>query len=166
MNIIDVLVLVALAWAVYSGWRQGVIIQVCALIAIVLGAWLASRLGESVGRWMHLDASVAGVGGFVVVFVAVIITIAVAARVARRLFHFAGLALPDIVLGVAVSVAKMLLVLSVAFAAFSKINRDYAFVSRHHIDSSRTYRPIERISTHIFPFIDWVESKIPDGNGK
>lgn len=166
MNFIDFLVLIAVAWAVYSGWRQGVIIQVCSLASIILGIWLASRWGQRVGELMHLDAQMARVGGFIAVFVAVIVVIAVAARVARKLFHFAGLALPDIALGVAVSVAKMLLVLSVAFASFSMINKDYALVSKQHIDASRTFRPIEKIATHLFPFIGWIERQIPDGNGK
>ena len=42
------------------------------------------------GAWLKLDATVSAAGGFVVVLLAVILLVAVAGRLVRKLFHFAG----------------------------------------------------------------------------
>jgi len=40
MSVIDLIVGLLMLWAVFNGWRQGLILQLCSLAGIVLGAWL------------------------------------------------------------------------------------------------------------------------------
>lgn len=150
-----------LVLAVWNGWRQGFIVQICSLAGIVAGIWLAARFGAQVGAWMHLDPDVAAAGGFVTVFVVVVIIVAIAARVVRKVFHFAGLGVADTVLGVAVSVLKYLLILSALFSAFDRLNEDYCLVGPETIEHSKSYKPVKRLSEAIFPFLEWVGEQVP-----
>ena len=45
MNTLDLIVCLVLALAVWNGWRQGFILQVCSLAGIVAGIWLAAQFG-------------------------------------------------------------------------------------------------------------------------
>lgn len=166
MNVIDLIVCLVLALAVWSGWRQGFIVQVCSLAAIVAGIWLASRFGASLGSWLHLDQEVAGVGGFIAVFLVTILAVAIAGRLIRKLFHFAGFGIADIVLGIVVSTVKYLLVLSVLFSAFDALNVDYSLVGPKTIEQSRCYKPIMRLSSSVLPFLEWVGEQVPDSDGE
>ena len=112
-----------LALAVWNGWRQGFVVQICSLAGIVAGIWIAARFGAQVGGWLRLDDEVAAAGGFVTALVVVILVVAIAGRLVRKLFHFAGFGIADTLLGIAVSVLKYLLVLSVLFSAFDEIGR-------------------------------------------
>lgn len=161
MNIVDLIVCLILALAVWNGWRQGLIVQVCSLAGIVAGIWLAARFGAEVGAWLRLDEEVAAAGGFVSVLVAVVLVVAVAARLLRKLFHFAGFGIADIVLGVAVSVVKYLLVLSVLVAAFDRLNADYTLADRQTIGQSRSYGPLLRISGMLPPLLEEVSDRLP-----
>ncbi len=161
MNAVDLIVCLVLVLAVWNGWRQGFIVQICSLAGIVAGIWLAAHFGAEVGRWLGLDAEVAAAGGFVTVLVVVIIVVAVAARLVRRLFHFAGLGILDIILGVAVSVVKYLLILSVLFSAFDRLNVDYSLVKARTIEQSRCYKPILHLSESLLPFLEWVGDRVP-----
>lgn len=154
MNTIDLIVLLVLAVAVWNGWRKGFIVQVCSLLAIVAGLWCAAHYGHAVGEALQLDESVRTAGGFAVVLVAAVLVVAVAARAVRGIFRFAGLGTFDLVLGIAVSVFKYLLVVSALFAAFDKFNADYSLVSESAVASSRCYRPVLRLSEVVFP---WAE---------
>ena len=58
MNTIDLIVCLILALAVWNGWRQGFVMQICSLAGIVAGIWLASRYGVYVGEWLKLDETV------------------------------------------------------------------------------------------------------------
>ena len=130
MNTIDLLVCLVLVLAVWNGWRQGFIVQIFSLAGIVAGIWLAARFGAEVGALLRLDEEVAAAGGFVTVLIVVVLVVAIAARLVRRLFHFAGFGVADILLGIAVSVVKYVLVMSVLFSAFSRLNADYTLVKR------------------------------------
>lgn len=160
MNTIDLIVCIVLVAAVWSGLRQGFVRQICSLAGIVAAIWLAARFGARVGAWLHLDPGVATPGGFVVVLLAVILLVAVAARLLRKLFRFAGFGVPDAVLGVAVAVLKYLLLLSVLFAAFGTLNRDYSLVPAKTFETSKTYRPVLRLSESLFPFLKRIGGEL------
>lgn len=96
--------------------------------------------------------------------VATLLVVAVAARLVRKLFHFAGFGILDTLLGVAVSVVKYLLVLSALFAAFDRVNADYAWVEAQTIEHSKSYKPVLRLSEKLFPFLEWVGDQVPQQN--
>ena len=152
MNTLDLIVCLVLALAVWNGWRQGFVVQICSLAGIVAGIWIAARFGAQVGGWLRLDDEVAAAGGLVV---------AIAGRVVRKVFHFAGLGVADTLLGIAVSVLKYLLVLSVLFSAFDALNEDYCLVGPRTIEQSKSYKPVRWLSESIFPFLEWVGERVP-----
>lgn len=161
MNTIDLIVCLVVALAVWNGWRQGFVVQVCSLAGIVAGIWFAARFGAEVGAWLRLDDGVAAAGGFVTVLVAVVLVVAIAGRLVRKVFHFAGFGVADIVLGIAVSVLKYLLVVSVLLSAFDTLNEDYGLVGPQTVEQSKSYKPVKRLSEAIFPFLEWVGEQVP-----
>ena len=159
MNSIDLIVCLILLLAVWSGWRQGLVVQVCSLAGIVIAIWLAAHYGA---RWLRLGESCSAAGGFVAVLVVVVLVVAVIGRLLRGVFRFAGFGLVDTLLGVVVAVLKYLLVLSALFAAFDRINADYTLVEARTIDQSRSYKPVLRLSEAVFPFLEWVGDRVPE----
>ena len=92
MNTLDLIVCLVLALAVWNGWRQGFVVQICSLAGIVAGIWIAARFGAQVGGWLRLDDEVAAAGGFVTALVAVILVVAIAGS--ARSFTLRDWALP------------------------------------------------------------------------
>lgn len=162
MNSIDLIVCLILLLAVWNGWRQGLVVQVCSLAGIIIAIWLAAHYGARVGEWLRLDESFSAAGGFVAVLVVVVLVVAVIGRLLRGAFRFAGFGLVDTLLGVVVAVLKYLLVLSALFAAFDRINADYTLVEARTIDQSRSYKPVLRLSEAVFPFLEWVGDRVPE----
>lgn len=160
MNILDLIVCLVLALAVFNGWRRGLILQLCSLVAVVAAIFLASRYGAEVGAALKLDAEYAEAGGFVVVLLAAMLLVALAARLVRKIFHFAGFGLVDVLLGVVVAAAKYLLLLSLAFAAFEKINVGGALLSEEKIEASKSYQPVRNLSRQILPFVGWLSDEV------
>ena len=153
MNIFDLIVYIVLVYALWRGWQQGCVVQLCGLAGVVLAVWLAARFGPAVGAWCGVDAAVAAPAGFVVVLLAVLILVAVAGRIVRKVLHFAGLGVADVLLGIALSVVKYALLLSVFFTAFARLNDDFRFVEPQQIYGSRTFRPLQQAADRIFPMV-------------
>lgn len=161
MNIIDLIVALILIFAIYNGWKSGFIMQLCSLIGIVAGVYLSATYGATVGNWLKMDESIAAAGGFVVILIVTIIAVAIIARIIKKIFHFAGFGVPDIALGIIVSLAKYILLLSVLLSALNKIDIDNRFTSNKTVETSRTYKPLIELSEHISPAFKWIEDKIP-----
>ena len=132
MNTIDLIVCLMLVLAVWNGWRQGFVMQVCSLAGIIAGIWVASRYGAEVGAWLKLDETISAAGGFVVVLLAVVLLVAIAGRLVRKLF-----------------------------SAFDTLNEDYTLIGARTIEKSKSYKPVMRLSERIFPFLEWVGKQVP-----
>ena len=50
MNIIDLVLCLVLLLAVWNGWRRGLILQICSVVALVAAIYLAARYGSMVAK--------------------------------------------------------------------------------------------------------------------
>lgn len=161
MNSIDLIVLLVAALALFDGWRLGFVTQLISLAGLAAGIWLAMHYGTQVGHLLRLDEDIATVGGFVVVLLASVIVTAIIARLLKQLCRFAGFGLPDILLGIALSLIKYLVLLSLLFSAFDSLNQDYTLISAQTVKESKFYRPVLRLADALFPFVEWAKEQIP-----
>ncbi len=166
MNYIDIIVWITLALAFINGWRQGAVVQGCSILGILIGVWLATKHGTSLGLWLHIDAQWAAVGGFLILFLAVIIGVGLVSRLVRSIFKFAGLGVLDSMLGVVLSIFKYAVILSLLFGAFDGLNNQFKFVSKSVLAESKFYAPVKNFSAKIFPAVDWTQKQISDGLDK
>lgn len=162
MNIFDIIVYLSLAWAVFNGWRRGFLLQMLSLLAVVAALFFATQYGSELERILGIDIGVQGVVGFIVIFVAAMILIAVSGYVLRAVFRFAGLGAIDVLLGILFSVAKVALVVSVLFSWFDNANKSYEWASRECVAESRWYEPVKGITDKLTPYFEELADKFLD----
>lgn len=163
MNGIDIIVLAALAWAVFNGWRRGVILQICTLAGIILGFWVAGRYGAHVGHALRIPDEFATAAGFALLLIGVMILVALLSRGLRRVFSFAGLGTLDIVLGVLFSCIKMLIILCALFWIFDILNgSEHRMVSAETLAASKLYKPILGIADWFMPLLNGVTDTVKE----
>ncbi len=160
MNIIDIIILAILAFAIYQGVRDGLIIQGLAIVGIAVGLWIGNIFGDKCASLIGIKGDYSSLWGFLIVVFLTIIGVAIVARMVRKLLHFAGLGNVDVILGAILSVCKFLLILSILFAAFDHINNIYSLVEDKTINNSLLYRPIANITTWAAPAWDWAQDYI------
>jgi membrane protein required for colicin V production len=100
--------------------------------------------------------------GFIVIFVAAMILIAVSGYVLRAVFRFAGLGAIDVLLGILFSVAKVALIVSVLFSWFDNANKSYEWASRECVAESRWYEPVKGITDKLTPYFEELADKFLD----
>ena len=161
MNVFDIILYLALAWAVYNGWRRGFLLQMLSLAAVVAAFYLAVKYGETLGRVVGIGEG-AAVAGFLIFFVAALIGICIVVHLMRAVFRFAGLGALDTLLGVIFSVVKILLVVSVLFAGFDALNRRCDMVSPETVEESRWFRPVSELTDKLTPYFEELKNRIDD----
>lgn len=160
MNIFDLIVYIALAWAVFNGWRRGFLLQLLSLVAVVAALYLGVRFGAELGAMLNMEGTTAQIGGFIVIFFVALIAIAILGRLLRGIFKFAGLGLVDTLLGIIFSIAKVGLIVSVLFSWFAMLNHDYELASQQTIDSSKWFEPVAGAVDKLTPYFNELTDKI------
>ena len=160
MNVFDIIIYLALAWAVFNGWRRGFLLQLISLVAVAAAIYCAIRFGAEAGAMMSLEGASASIVGFLVIFVAAMILISVGGRLLRAVLRLSGLGAMDVVLGVLFSVLKMALVVCVSFSWFATINKNYSLVSEQVVGDSRWFETAVGLTDKITPFFNNLTNNI------
>ena len=157
MNFFDILTLVALAWAIISGWRSGFVSQLLGLVGIILGIILSLRYGAVVGAMFGIDARFSVVAGFLITFVAVLIVATILARLIAKVLSFIGLGWVNTLLGILLSIVKGLVVLSMLYAAIYSLNANSELIEPVYFDNSISFDIVRKCAEPLFDF--WNEAK-------
>ncbi len=168
VNVFDIITLIVALWAIISGWRKGLILQFGSLVGIVLALFFASRYAVRVGTLFHFSEAWVKPGGFIVVALLTLLLVALTGRLLRSLLQVAGLGVVDILLGIALSLAKWLLLLSAIYSAFAAVNSKLDLVQRATLEESKSFKPICRVVDYVMPFVsktlhaDQVEKELEE----
>ncbi|MDR2936644.1 MAG: CvpA family protein [Rikenellaceae bacterium] len=154
MNGLDIALLVPLVYALYRGFREGVLAQLGGIAGVVLGVWLAFRWCHELGTHLPIDdPKIATPAAFILIVLTTLVVIGLVGWVLGKLFDTLGLGLFNKVGGVLLSLLKMVLILSVLIMAFDMINRDGKILEQETIDRSALYGPIGRVASTVFPYL-------------
>jgi membrane protein required for colicin V production len=162
MNVFDIIVYLALAWAVFNGWRRGFLLQMMSLVAVIAALYFAAQYGSELERILAINVGVEGVVGFIIIFVGALIITAIGGFVLRAVFRFAGLGIADVLLGILFSVAKLGLIVSVLFSWFASVNKNYDWVSKQTVEESRWFKPISEVTDKLTPYFNELTENFLD----
>ncbi len=162
MNVFDIIVYLALAWAVFNGWRRGFLLQMMSLVAVIAALYFAAQYGSEMERILAINVGVEGVVGFIIIFVGALIITAIGGYVLRAVFRFAGLGVADVLLGILFSVAKLGLIVSVLFSWFASVNKNYDWVSKQTVEESRWFKPISEVTDKLTPYFNELTENFLD----
>lgn len=160
MNVFDIIVYVALAWAVFNGWRRGFLLQMMSLVAVVAALYLSVKYCSEVGAMLGLDSTTQPIAGFIAIFAVTLILLTIAGYLMRKVFRFAGLGMVDILFGILFSVLKIGVIVSALFAWFAAVNKDYDWASKQTVEESRWFTPISGVVDKLTPYFEELKSEI------
>ena len=149
MNILDIIVWLALAVAVFNGWRKGFIGKLFSLAGLVGGIWLALGYGARCGEALHMEGTTAAVAGPIVVFVAAAVAANLVGRLVSKACSTIGLGGLDTLLGIALALLQAVLLLGLAFKATDYF--DPELIARSTREESKCYAPVMCVADKIFP---------------
>ncbi|MCL2561456.1 MAG: CvpA family protein [Rikenellaceae bacterium] len=161
MNIfLDIILAVPLVWAVWAGFRNGIVVQLGGIAGLFAGVWLAVRYGSAVGAWFGIDPAADPIIGFIVILVVVVLFIGVMGRLLKGVFRFAGLAALDRFGGAALSLVKAALILGLLLYAFGQLNRTQHWVEQERLEDSRLYIPLVAVAKFTFPYVAMLKNTL------
>lgn len=161
MNILDIILAIVLTFGAIQGFRKGIISQLCGVVGVVLGAWLAFKFGAKVGEWIGVELN--NIVAYVIVFVVAILLAGLAGRIAESLLKVTGLGIINRLGGVVVSVVLSSLLLSLALGFFEQCNNLLHIVSPQYIEESVLSAYVEKVSDFVFPYLESAKEAVVEG---
>lgn len=160
MSVFDIVIGILLLYAAYKGFREGMVVQIFGILAIVIGIYLAYRYGNYVGELLRINENISKVIGFVIIMLGVIICAALLGKAVSGLFRFVGLRILDQIGGVLLSVAKTAIIVSVLIVVFEALNKQTHWASKEKLERSVLYVPLRDVSNIVFPYVNFIKDKL------
>lgn len=169
MNVFDIVIAVILIFAFVRGFSKGFFVEVASLIALVGGVYGAIHFSYFVGGLLQSrvdwDENYISITAFAITFIVIVVAVSFLGKALTKMADFAMLGMVNKVLGGVFALLKSIVILSVIFVFFTRINRTIPFVSQKTLDESILYEPVKDIVPTIFPsIIEEIESKEIDLN--
>lgn len=162
MNILDIILAIVLAFGAVQGFRKGIIAQLCGIVGVLLGAWLAFKFGAKLGDWIGVELN--EVVAYVIVFLVAVLVAGLMGRIAAAVLKATGLGIINRLGGLALSVVEYALILSLLLGLFERINVATGWVEPKVLEESVIAGPVQEISDFVFPYLLEVKDAIVESD--
>lgn len=162
MNYIDLILGIILILAAIQGFRQGFIVELASLAALILGIWGAMHFSDWTADFItditgyksnHLSTI-----AFVVTFIAIVILIHVLGKVLDTAVKAVALGFLNRLAGIIFGVLKASVILSIFLLLFETIDENVHILPASQKAESKIYEPMKQLVPTLFPFIKLWDS--------
>ncbi len=164
MNYFDVVVGLLLAFALFKGFKNGLVTELASIAALVLGLLGAITFSGLTADYLapHIDSSHIGLISFFVTFILIVIAVHFIAKLVNKLLEAVALGALNRILGAAFSVLKYAFIISVLLAVLNGISS--GLIPEKQKKDSVLYGPVSNLAPHIFPYLhfDDIKNKAKD----
>lgn len=164
MNYLDVIFLIPLLFALYRGFKKGIIHMIASLAALVLGIIGAIKLRPLFASFLDAIFDIShdyiNIIAFSVAFVVLVLLVHLVAHVVERLIKAVALNFINRLLGMAFGLMVTAFVLSMILWPLNQINAEKHIIKPEHIDNSLLYKPLSAFAPALFPYLkkqEWKE---------
>jgi membrane protein required for colicin V production len=163
MNVLDIIFLVPLVYALYRGFKKGVVHMISSLAALVLGIFGAIKLRPFVAGLLDsvftISPEYINVIAFVVAFVSIVVVVHLVAFLAEKLVKAVALGIVNRLLGMAFGLLITAFVLSMILWPINEVNEQKQIIKPKHIEGSLLYKPLSAFAPALIPYLKKEEWK-------
>ncbi len=155
MNYFDIVIGIILILALVRGFKNGLVVELAALAALVLGLLGAVHFSGITESYLsqYLSSNYIGIIAFIITFVLIVIGVHLLARVIDKLIQAVALGTLNRIMGALFSLLKYAFIISVLMAVVNGLERNFKFLPEAQKESSRLYEPIASIAPFVFPYL-------------
>jgi membrane protein required for colicin V production len=163
MAALDILFLLFLGYGFYSGFRNGLFVELASLLSFIIGVWVAIKCSYLLGGWVseHLNTGPDVTKGiaFLLTLIGVVIGIHLLAKTFTSIASFAFLGSLNKWAGALISVLKTMILLGLLILFLQKVSWEDSLISEEKRKQSILYSPLVKTSAFMVPTLSqWVQS--------
>jgi membrane protein required for colicin V production len=161
MGLIDIILGALLAYGVFKGFKNGLIVELASLVSLYIGIYVAVKFSSVVGNALGDTISSSKTGkviAFVLTFLAVVVGIHYLAKALSKIASIVFLGWLNKLGGVVFGLLKTVLIIGIVLSLFQKVNYKNALISKETQDASLFFNPILKTSEFFLPIVsNWFD---------
>lgn len=173
MDYLDIVLLIPLAWGAFKGFRNGFIIELSTLAALILGIWGAIHfsdwVAEYIAQHLTIERRYLPMIAFAVTFLGIVIALNLLGRLLTSLLKAVALNGINRLVGAIFGLLKWSFILSILLFLWRPIQEgSIKWPTPEDRDKSILYQPISSLAPLFFPYIEeldwrtWWEREFDD----
>jgi membrane protein required for colicin V production len=157
MNFIDILFLIPIGYGVYKGFKNGFIIEICTLLALLVGIYAGIHFSDGTANLLktswNIHSEYLPVISFTLTFLAVGAIVFFGGKMLEKVVNVAHLTPLNKFLGILFGLIKVLYLLSVFTVLLESYDEKGDFIKEETKTDSMFYEPVKNISLTTIPRI-------------
>ncbi len=154
---LDIFFAIPLIWGIVRGLMSGFVRSLSVFVGLILGITLAQTyaadLSPTIQEWFTLSARQCLSIAYVTIFVAVMIVVAIIARILDKFLHLILLGWLNKLLGALFGFFKWAIILSFFIMVIEYANSKFEFLTPEKKSESLLYEPIKNVVPTIMPYV-------------
>jgi membrane protein required for colicin V production len=164
MTTIDIVLAVPLAFAIYRGFKRGLILELAMLVGLVLGIYLGIHFSKAAAEFLKETFNANGpylpILSFATVFVLVLIMVYFIGKLMEKTADLLMLGLLNKILGAFFGVIKMGMILSFFLFFLNSFSPSGSIISKSMAEKSYLYKTISSFAPVLLPKIKAEKQKM------
>lgn len=156
MNVLDYIILLALAYGLGKGIWNGLFKELASLLSLIFGIMLARifapQFSQILSKWFEWSPQVTLPIAFVLILIAVTLGLHFLALILKKLAKALQLSWLNRIVGGLFGLFKVLLICSIVLNLVDLINSKIKFIPQNTINESLMYKPIVEVLPTVVPF--------------
>ena len=162
MSFIDIVFTALLGYALFTGLKNGLFVEIASFGSLVIGIFVAIKFSHivrfSIEDLIKINPKYIEIVAFAITFLLVVVGIHLLAKFFTSILSLAYLGWLNKLGGAVFSLLKTVLMLSVVISLFQKININHILVKEETLNNSIFYNPIQEVSKFMYPSLEkWYE---------
>lgn len=154
MEILDMAIGIVLIWGVWKGLKNGLLMEVATLLALVAGIYGAIHFSYITGNYLseqwdwnqrHIT-----IMSFILTFLIILIAVNIVGKVLTNVINFANLGGLNKVAGGLLGALKFALIIGAFLIFFDRINENLGLISNETKEKSVLYNPVKDMGSYVF----------------
>lgn len=154
MKIVDTLILVAMLWFVFQGFRKGFVDGIFSLLAIVAGGWAMVTFADTTYTWLGWESENAHIAASGITFIAVIITVFMLGKLVKSVIRIVLPEVLDKLAGALLGGLKVLLFFGIVFHFIVSVDVTEKILTQENKKASFFYKPSIALADFLIPHIE------------
>ncbi len=174
ISILDIMLIVPIAWFTYKGFSKGLIIELATLVGLLLGIYIAGNFSFYTADFLRdkfdFHSQYMNIISFTLTFIGVVILVMLFGKSLEKVVNLLMLSFVNKLAGAVFGLLKVSFILSVLIFILTSFGIEEHVIDKEIQKKSYLYEPIKSIAPFVFPMVkdngvdifDQLDEKVHD----
>jgi len=157
ISILDIILLVPIAWYTYKGFSKGLIIELATLVGLLLGIYIAGNFSFYTADFLRdkfdFHSQYMNIISFTITFIGVVILVMLFGKSLEKVVNLLMLSFINKLAGAVFGMLKISFILSILIFILTTFGIEKNVVDKKLQEKSYLYEPVKSLAPFVFPMV-------------